>query len=168
MSGKSYYWSKENAYCTIFNTATKKFSIDFFPSPIDKSKYSVLFNDVKFLRFWFIPSVKAILIALKNSTYLFIKDKIVMFKLDDGDMIVRPVSSRDNNFTAIMTRFHTLLFNVESVMCHIISKDTLRPPEMNAGFVISNDFDAKYASIWSEFSVIHDAKTSRTLIINNL
>jgi hypothetical protein len=168
MSGKSYFWTKENMYCVVVNTISKRFSIDFFPSPIDKIKYSILFNEVKFLRYWFIPTVKAILIALKDSTYLYVKDKVIVFKMEQGDMLVRPVASRDNKFTAIMTRFHTIVFNEDSVMCRVISKDNLRPPEMNSGFVVNEDFDTKYASVYTEFNIMHDAKLNRTLMINNL
>ena len=168
MSGNTYSWTKDNTYCIITNANTKTFSIDFFPNSIDKSKYSILFNNVKFLKNWYMPGTKSCLIVLKDSTYLYIKEKIIMFKLEKGDMLVRPVTSRDNNFTAIMTRFHTIIFNEKSAMSHLVSKDNLRPPELNIGFVVNEEFNSKYATIWSDFSVIHDADLTRTLLLNNL
>ena len=168
MSGVSYFWTKDNAYCIVLNTNSKLFNIDFFPSNIDRTKYSIQFNSVRFLRYWYNPGSKTVLIALKESTFLFVSDKIIMFKLEQGDMIVRPVSSRNGKFTAVMTRFHTLLFNEDSVMCHIVSKDNLRPAEFNMNFTIDENFDSKYASIWTEFNVVHDAKLTRLLLVNNL
>ena len=168
MPGVMYNWSKDNTYCTVINYNAKIFNIDYFPSNIDKSKYSNLFSNVRFLRYWIIPGTKSILIALRESTYLFIRDKIITFKLEPGDMIVRWVISGDNKCTIVMTRFHTLLFNEENSMYHILSKDTFRPPEFNLGFIVDESFDAKYASVWTEYNVLHDAKNTRLLLANNL
>ena len=161
MAGSSYYWTKDNAYCIVVNNAAKTLSIDFFPSNVDKGKYSILLGNLKFLRYWYVPGTKSMLIVLKDSTYLYIRDKVITFKLDSGDMIIRHVSSRDNKFTGVMTRFRTLLFNEECSLSHVVSKDNLRPPEFNSGFLVDESFDAKYASVWSDFTVVHDAKATK-------
>jgi len=168
MSGNTYYWTKDNAYCIVLNNSTKILSIDFFPSNVDKGKYSILLSNIKFLRHWHNPATKSLLIVLKDATYLYIKDKIITFKLESGDMVIRQVSSRCSKFTAVMTRFRTLLFNDECSLCHVISKENLRPPEFNIGFLVDDSFDTKYASIFSDFTVLHDAKTTRLLLANNL
>ena len=45
MAVNTYFWTKDNAYCVVINSITKKLSIDYFPSNTDKSKCAFIFNN---------------------------------------------------------------------------------------------------------------------------
>lgn len=162
-----YYWTKSSLYCVIVNPITRKFYVDFINIPENKnSRINVLYG-IPFLKTWYINNT-AVLIALKDRNYIYVGSKIIHFTMDEGDMIVRFLPSFGNTNVALITRFNTIFFTEGEEPYYLIDKRISRPPELNFGFRINDDFNTNYAMLYHKFDFIHNGIAIRSIVKINV
>jgi hypothetical protein len=160
------FWSRNNLYCITLNRNTKQFYVDFISDPrIRQGRTNVLYA-LDYLTSWTIRN-DAILIALKNRNYIYISTRIIHFTMDEGDMVVRFIPSLENKATVLLTRYNTIYFNENVEMFYLIDKTISRPPELNVGFRIDDEFNAKHAMLFYNCIALHNGKGLFDLTLNN-
>jgi len=160
------FWSRDNLYCITLNRNTKRFYIDFISDAhIRNGRVNVLYG-LEYLTSWTIRN-DAVLIALKNRNYIYISTRIIHFTMDEGDMVVRFIPSLENKATVLLTRYNTIYFNENVEMFYLIDKTISRPPEINVGFRIDDEFNARHAMLYHNYTALHNGMGLSDFILTN-
>jgi hypothetical protein len=162
-----YLWTRKDVYCVSLNRTTKRFYVDFITGSRTQNRRTNVLYGLEYLTAWSIRN-DAVLIALKNRNYLYISSKIIHFTLEAGDMVVRFLPSVGNTTSALITRFNTIFFTENVEIFYLIDKTTSRPPELNLGYKIDEEFTTKYAMLYHPFAAMHNGDGMYNLIRDNV
>ena len=160
-----HFWTRKDLYYVSLDRSRKRFYVDFISNTRSRNGRVNVFYDLEFLTFWFTRN-DSVLIALKDRDYLYISDRIVQFKMDEGDMVVRFLPSSGNTASALLTRFNTIYFNENADMYYLIDRTTSRPPELHVGFKVDDEFNAKYAMLYHYHLSMHNGDALQNFIRN--
>jgi hypothetical protein len=162
-----YYWTKDSLYRVALNRTTRRFYVDYLVDRLNKNSLVNVIYNLDYLKSWYINNT-SVLIALKNRNYIYISSKIIHFSMDEGDMIVRFIPSYGNMASSLITRFNTIFINEDEEPYYLIDKTISRPPELNVGFRIDEEFKTKYAMLYHQFILMHSGKDIRNIYHNNV